>query len=42
MEYSNEKCVMLEMKSSKQHIAEGIELPNQEKIRMFVKKKPTQ
>ena len=35
MEFGVEKCDMLIMKSRKQHIIEGIELLNQEKIRMF-------
>ncbi len=29
MEFGIEKCTMLEMKSSKRHITEGVELPNQ-------------
>ena len=33
MEFGLEKCAMLIMKSGKQHLTEGMELPNQEKIR---------
>ena len=33
MEFVVEKCAMLIMKNGKQQIAEGIELPNPEKIR---------
>ena len=32
-EFGIEKCVMLVMKSGKRHLTEGIELPNQDKIR---------
>ena len=39
MEFGIEKCVMLIMKSGKQHIMEKIELPIQEKIRMLGNKK---
>ena len=39
MEFSLEKCTMLVMKSEKQHMTEGIELPNQEKIRTLVEEK---
>ena len=38
MEFGTEKCAMLLIKSGKQQITEGIELPNQEKIRMQVEK----
>ena len=33
MEFGMEKCAMLVMKSGKRHMTDGIELPNQEKIR---------
>ena len=33
IEFSIEKCAMLVMKSGKQHRTDGIELPNQDKIR---------
>ena len=33
MEFSIEKCAMLVMKSSKRHITDGMEQPNQDKIR---------
>ena len=33
MEFSIEKCALLVMKSGKRHITDGIELPNQDKIR---------
>ena len=35
MEFGREKCAMLIMRSGKQQIMEGIELPNQENIRTF-------
>ena len=35
MEFGMEKCTMLIMRNGKQHITEGIELPNQEKIWML-------
>ena len=35
MEFSIENCVMLIMRSWKQHKTEGIEIPNQEKLRML-------
>ena len=35
MEFCIEKCAMPVMKSGKRHMTEGIELPNQEKIRML-------
>ena len=38
MEFGIEKCAMLIMKSRKRETMEGIELPNQEKIRMLRKK----
>ena len=33
MEFGIEKCALLVMKSGKRHITDGIELPNQDKIR---------
>ena len=33
MEFGREKCAMLVMKSGKWHLTDGIELPNQDKIR---------
>ena len=33
MEFSIEKCALLVMKSGKRHLTNGIELPNQDKIR---------
>ena len=33
MEFCIEKCALLVMKSSKRHLTDGIELPNQDKIR---------
>ena len=38
MEFSIEKCDMLIIKSGKQQMMEGIELPNQDKIRTLVEK----
>ena len=38
MEFSRENCTMLIMKSGKQQMMEGIELPNQEKIRTLEEK----
>ena len=38
MEFCIEKCLMLVMKSGKQHLMDAIELPNQEKIRALRKK----
>ena len=38
MNFSIEKCAMLVMKSRKRQMTEGIELPNQEKIRTLWKK----
>ncbi len=35
MEFGIEKCTLLVMKSGKQHLTDGIELPNQDKIRML-------
>ena len=34
MEFGIEKCAMLIMRSGKRHMTEGIEQPNQEKIRI--------
>ena len=36
MEFGIEKCALLVMKSGKRHKTDGIELPNQDKIRTFV------
>ena len=33
MEFGIEKCALLVMKSGKRHITDGIELPNQDKVR---------
>ena len=33
MEFGREKCAMLVMKSSKQQLTDGMELPNQDKIK---------
>ena len=33
MEFGIEKCAMLVMKSGKRHLTDGMELPNQDKIR---------
>ena len=38
MEIGKEKGVMLVMKSGKRHVTNGLELPNQDKIRMLRKK----
>ena len=38
MEFGIEKCAMLLMKSSKRHLTDGMELPNQEKIRTLGEK----
>ena len=38
MEFSIENCAMLIMKSGKRQMMEGIELPNQEKIRTLGEK----
>ena len=38
MEFGIEKCAMLAMKSGKRHLTDGIELPNQDKIRMLGEK----
>ena len=39
MEVDIEKCALLVMKSNKQHLTDGVELPNQDKIRMRGEKK---
>ena len=38
MEFGLEKCAMLIMKKGKRQVTEGIELPNQERIRRFREK----
>ena len=38
MEFGIEKCTMLRITSGKRQMAEGIERPNQEKIRMLGEK----
>ena len=38
MEFGIEKCVLLVMKSGKRRLTDGIELPNQDKIRTLAKK----
>ena len=38
MEFSIEKCAMLGMKSGKQHLTDGMELPSQNKIRTLGEK----
>ena len=38
MEFGIEKCTILIMKSSKWHLKDGIELPNQDKIRTLREK----
>ena len=38
MEFGIEKCAILIIRGGKQHMIEGIELPNQEKIRMLGEK----
>ena len=37
MEFVKEKCVILVMKSGKRHMMEGMELPNQDKMRTLGK-----
>ena len=39
MEFGIEKCAMPEMKSSKRHLTDGIELPNQDKNRTLAENK---
>ena len=41
MGFGIEKCAMLVMKSGKQHMTDGMELPNHERIRALEKRKPT-
>ena len=38
MEYGIEKCAMLVMKSGKRHLTDGMELPNENKIRTLGEK----
>ena len=38
MEFGIEKCAMLVMKSGKQHLTDGMELPSQDKIRTLREK----
>ena len=38
MEFGIEKCTMLVMKNGKRYMANGMELPNQEKIRTLREK----
>ena len=38
MEFGIEKCAMLVMKSGKWHVTDGMELPNQDKIRTLAEK----
>ena len=38
MEFGIEKCAILVMKSSKRHLTNGMELPNQDKIRTLGEK----
>ena len=38
MEFGIEKCAMLVMKSGKRHRTDGMELPNQDKIRTLEEK----
>ena len=40
MEFDIEKCVMLVLKISKQHVTDEKELPHQHKIRTFGENKP--
>ena len=39
MEFGIEKCALLVMKSGKRHLTDGIELPNQDKIRTLAENK---
>ena len=41
MEFDIEKCALLVMKSGKRHKTDGIELPNQDKVRRSQKTRPT-
>ena len=38
MKFGIEKCAMLVMKSGKRHLTDGVELPNQDKIRALAEK----
>ena len=38
MEFGKEKCALLVMKTGKWHLTDGIELPNQDKIRTLAEK----
>ena len=38
MEFGIEKCAILIMKSGKRHLTDGMELPNEDKIRTFGEK----
>ena len=38
MEFGKEKCAMLGVKSGKRHLTDGMEIPNQDKIRMLREK----
>ena len=38
MEFDIEKCAMLVIKSGKRHLTDGMELPNQDKIRTLGEK----
>ena len=38
MEFGIEKCAILVMKSGKRHLTDGMELPNQDKIRTLGEK----
>ena len=42
MEFGIEKCAMLVMKSCKRHLTDGMELPNQDKIRTLEEKENIQ
>ena len=39
MEFGIEKCAMLVMKSGKRHLTDGMELPNQDRIRTLAENK---
>ena len=38
MEFGIEECAMIVMKSGKRHLTDGMELPNQDKIRTLAEK----
>ena len=38
MEFGRDKCITLVMKSGKRHLMDGMELPNQDKIRTLGEK----